>query len=198
MLFTYNSNNFDGYSHQVQTDEFPEFQTDFFCNDRSTEDSGFLSNSNHSHEVSEIQDLEPEYMHENKQEYLMPQISHQMTQVPNLIPTWHPTYGNILMQFIPQMQPMTTTYYSQYAPHMPLIHPQLMMPQVHASPQNHFTQQKLFGHMRPVRNFSKKYPRRNQRGFNVLPCSKKNESWPVENLDDLVIDLRELNIGPSS
>lgn len=207
--FFAHSNTLDAYCQQLSPEQFSNFNADFFNDDAcTTEDSGFLSNPNHSHEqLSETFDLEPEFTFDvqQHQEFFVQNVPQPMAPVPNLIPTWHPTYGNVLMQLVPQIQ--TPGYFGQFSPSMSMMQAQLMVPYVHGYPisineeeyfpQHHFAPQK-HGHVRAGRNFNKKYPRRSQNGFNVLPYNKRHENVQPENLDDVIMDLRELNIGPDS
>lgn len=153
-----------------------------------------MSNPNSSYDISGVFDQVSEPIPETIPQidtYLMPNVPQQL---PNLVTTWHPTYGNVLMHLLPHMTP--NGYVGQYIPSMQMIQPmQPMMPYIQGNSKNHFTHHKT---RRGGRTFSKQYPRRTQKGFSVVPSNKKKENHTNESLDDLVMDLRELNIGPSS
>ncbi|XP_063709687.1 uncharacterized protein LOC134838147 [Culicoides brevitarsis] len=182
------SHSLDEYCRQIYPEaDFPEFYPkNYKPKDQRTEDSGFLSASNNFSDYMPevVSNFVPE---QPKTSTFVPEMVPQMpSQVPQMtlpmIPSWHPTYGNVLI--VPQIQ--ANPYFTPI--HIPMVPPSpLLMPQQANFVQSH--------HMNFTgRNFSKKYPRRSQKGFTVVP--KKEPEKKFENLDDVVINLRELNIGP--
>lgn len=124
-------------------------------------------------------------MHYVSQQLLTPTI------VPSFIGAWHPWYGNMFMTAptpisnplgVPIIMPVVQSFPTLPNSQEFTYKPQKRMPTKSANQQN--------------RGFNKKYPRRSQKGFDILP--KHNQNDKTTDLDDVIIDLRELNIGPAS
>uniref|UniRef100_A0A336MSY9 CSON006289 protein n=1 Tax=Culicoides sonorensis TaxID=179676 RepID=A0A336MSY9_CULSO len=193
----------DGYSqHMNQGDDFSPSSQEFSSfNDGNT-------NYYDQHESQYYPEEEPINFYEapSQEIFIPPQppiTSPMITPIQGFVSTFHPNFGNMFVPLLPSTQINGFT-----TPTLQVIQPQLVVPYysgfpIGTSPEEYLRQQKLAQQnclqmaRRSGRNFNKKYPRRSEKDFNVVPSHYKLNECD-ENLDSVVINLRELNIGPES